>query len=88
MLEYLSGAVTMGYLVAGLFFLRFWFRTRDGLFAAFAAAFWLLALNQAVTTLSGVPREELSWVYLLRVAAFTLIIVAVVRKNVRPPVGR
>jgi len=83
MLEYASGAITMGYLVAGLFFLRFWFRTRDGLFAAFAAAFWLLALNQAVTTLSGVPREELSWVYLLRVAAFSLIIVAVVRKNVR-----
>ena len=84
MLEYASGAITMGYLVAGLFFLRFWFRTRDGLFAAFAAAFWLLALNQAVTALSGVPREELSWVYLLRVAAFSLIIVAVVRKNVRP----
>jgi hypothetical protein len=84
MLAYLSGAITMGYLVAGLFFLRFWFRTRDGLFAAFAAAFWLLALNQAVTTLSGVPREELSWIYLLRVAAFSLIIVAVVRKNVRP----
>lgn len=88
MLEYASGAITMGYLVAGLFFLRFWFRTRDGLFAAFAAAFWLLALNQAVTTLSGVPREELSWVYLLRVAAFTLIIVAVVRKNVRRSSGR
>jgi hypothetical protein len=84
MLAYLSGAITMGYLVAGLFFLRFWFRTRDGLFAAFAAAFWLLALNQAVTTLSGVPREELSWIYLLRVAAFSLIIIAVVRKNVRP----
>lgn len=85
MLAYASGAITMGYLVAGLFFLRFWFRTRDGLFAAFAAAFWLLALNQAVTTLSGVPREELSWIYLVRVAAFSLIIVAVVRKNVRPP---
>lgn len=84
MLEYASGAITMGYLIAGLFFLRFWFRTRDALFAAFAAAFWLLALNQAVTTLSGVPREELSWIYLLRVAAFSLIIAAVVRKNMRP----
>ena len=85
---FFSGMITLGYLVAGVFFLRFWRRTGDGLFAAFAAAFWLLALNQAVTTLSGVPREELSWVYLLRVAAFTLIIVAVVRKNVRPAAGR
>ena len=83
MLIYASGAVTMGYLVAGLFFLRFWFRTRDSLFAVFAAAFWLLALNQGITALSGVPREELSWVYLLRLAAFSLIIAAVIRKNVR-----
>ena len=45
--------------------------------------FWLLALNQAIATLSGIPREEQSWIYLLRVAAFTLIIIAVVRKNLR-----
>ncbi|WP_436040821.1 DUF5985 family protein [Rhizobium sp. LjRoot98] len=31
-----------------MFFIRFWRRTRDALFAAFAAAFWLLALNQAL----------------------------------------
>ncbi len=83
MFDYLAGVVTMGYLLAGLFFLRFWRRTKDGLFVVFAVAFWLLALNQAIATLSGVAREELSWVYLLRLAAFTLIIVAVVRKNLR-----
>jgi len=83
MLEYASGMITMGYLIAGLFFLRFWSRTRDDLFAAFALAFWLLALNQALTTLSGVPREEQSWIYLLRLAGFSLIIVAIVRKNLR-----
>lgn len=32
-----------GYLVAGLFFLRFWRASPDRLFASFAAAFWLLA---------------------------------------------
>ena len=34
-----SGAIMMGYLVAGLFFLRFWQETRDRLFLIFAVAF-------------------------------------------------
>ena len=81
--QFVSGAITIGYVIAGLFFLRFWTRTRDGLFGAFACAFWLLALNQALVALAGIPREEHSWIYLLRLAAFTLIIIAIVRKNLR-----
>lgn len=80
---FLSGAITFGFLVAALFFARFWRRTDDGLFLAFAAAFALLGLNQALLTLSGVPVEERSPLYLLRLAAFLLIIVAIVRKNAR-----
>ena len=80
---FLSGVITMGYVIAGLFFLRFWSRTRDSLFVAFACAFWLLAVNQALVALAGVPREEQSWIYLLRLGAFTLIIAAIVRKNLR-----
>jgi hypothetical protein len=30
---------------------------------------------------SGIPREEQSWVYLIRLAAFALIIVAIAAKN-------
>ena len=78
---YVSGAITMGQLIAGLFFLRFWTRTRDRLFLAFAAAFWLLALNQGIIALAGIPREEQSWVYVLRLGAFLLIIMAIVSKN-------
>jgi hypothetical protein len=40
------------YAVAGLFFLRFWVRTRAKLFVAFAVAFCLMALNQAVAGFS------------------------------------
>ena len=80
---FLAGLVAMGQLVAALFFLRFWSRTRDQLFLAFAAAFALMALNQALVVLLGVPREEQSVFYLLRLAAFLLIIVAIVSKNVR-----
>lgn len=82
-LQFVSGAITMGFLIVGLFFLRFWARTRDRLFLAFAASFWLLAVNQGLVALSGVPREEQSWIYLIRLAAFTLIIVAIVHKNMR-----
>lgn len=80
---FLSGAITCGFLVASLFFARFWHRTRDGLFAAFAAAFALLGLNQALLALSGMPVEERSPLYLIRLVAFLLIIVAIVRKNAR-----
>jgi hypothetical protein len=78
---FLSGAITLGFLVAGLFFLRFWRRTRDGLFLAFALAFWLLGLNQALLAFSRVPVEERTWLYLLRLAAFALILIAIVFKN-------
>mgnify|MGYP001197143713 FL=1 len=81
--DYVAGAITMGYVIAGLFFLRFWTRTRDTLFIAFACAFWLLAINQAIVALAGIPREEQSWIYLIRLAAFILIIAAIVGKNLR-----
>lgn len=83
MFHFASGLITMGFLVASVFFLRFWVRTRDGLFAAFAAAFCLLAANQALVALLDVPREELSRIYLLRILAFGLIIAGIVWKNAR-----
>jgi hypothetical protein len=79
--NFAAGALTAGYLVAGLFFLKFWRRSRDGLFAAFAAAFALMAINQAVPVLFGIPDEAVGGVYLLRLAAFLLIIGAILRKN-------
>lgn len=79
--SFFTGALAALYAVAGLFFLSFWKRTRDALFASFALAFALLALNQTVLALGGLEREEQSWVYLLRLLAFLLIIAAIVRKN-------
>ncbi|HWH22722.1 MAG TPA: DUF5985 family protein [Allosphingosinicella sp.] len=79
--QFLSGAVTLGFFVAGLFFLRFWRRSGDGLFGSFAAAFWLLGLNQALLVLADIPVEERSWLYLLRLTAFSLIVIAILRKN-------
>ena len=80
---FFSGAVVMGFAFAGLFFLKFWKKTRDSLFLAFTLAFWLLGLTQALLTFSNVPVEERSWLYLLRLAAFVLILIAIWRKNVK-----
>ena len=81
MIEFLSGAVTLGYLVAALFFARFWKKTGDRLFVAFAVAFVLLALNQALAQWLGAADERVGYTYLLRVLGFVLILAAIVDKN-------
>jgi hypothetical protein len=81
--NFLAGMLTAGFLACGLFFARFWRRSGDSLFLAFAAAFWLLALNAALVTFMPEPDERRSWFYLLRVAAYLLIAVAIVRKNLK-----
>ena len=83
LIDCLSGAVTMGFIVAGLFFLGFWRKTGDTLFVAFALAFWLLGIGQALLSFTDIPVEERSWLYLLRLAAFSLILVSIWRKNRR-----
>jgi hypothetical protein len=81
--NFLAGMVTAGFLACGLFFARFWRRSGDVLFLAFAAAFWLLALNAALVTFMPEPDERRAWFYLLRVAAFLLIAVAILHKNIK-----
>lgn len=83
MIEFLSGAVTAGYLVAAGFFWRFFRRTHDRLFAAFMVAFVLFALNQALVGLFHVATEPESLVYVLRILGFVVILGAVLDKNVR-----
>ncbi len=78
---FLAGAVVMGFAIAGLFFLKFWRVTRDELFLAFAIAFWLLGICQVLLTFSNATTEERSWLYILRLAAFLLILLAIWRRN-------
>ncbi len=79
---FIGGMVTAGFLAGGLFFARFWVQSRDALFLAFAASFWLLAANEAAIEFLPEPIGGQSWYYLLRIAAFLLIAVAIVRKNI------
>jgi membrane-associated PAP2 superfamily phosphatase len=79
--DFLSGALALGFAVCALFFLRFWRRTREELFLAFALAFLLLGIGQTVLDLANIPTEERSSLYLLRLLAFLLILAAIYRKN-------
>ena len=81
MIEFLSGAVTMGFATAAIFFLRFWRRTAERLFLAFAAAFFLLALNQALALWLGAADERVGYAYMLRVLGFVFILGAILDKN-------
>lgn len=82
--NFLSGAITMGFLLGGLFFLRFWRETREQLFLTFAIAFWLLGLVQGLLALGPTEPEERSWLYVLRLIAFLLIAGSIIRKNRKP----
>lgn len=82
MIDFLAGAVTVGYGIGTLFFLRFWRTTADRLFLAFAAAFLLLATNQVLAAFFEAGDERTPFVYTLRVLGFLLILGAIVDKNV------
>ncbi len=75
------GMMTMGNLVIGLFFLRFYRARRDVLFLLFGVAFWMLAGNNVVLALVDASAEASVGAYVLRLAAFGLIILAIVQKN-------
>lgn len=78
---FLLGAVVMACVVAGLFFLRFWRKTRDRLFLMFAISFFLLGINWSALMLASEQNEIRTALYLIRMLAFVLILLAIVDKN-------
>lgn len=81
MIDFLSGAVTLSYLLAVVYFLRFWRRTSDRLFLIFAIAFGLFAVNQAALFAFDVADERSNYFFILRVLGFMLILFAILDKN-------
>ena len=85
MQQMLIGAIAFGWVVAGLFFFRFWRHTRDRFFLWFALSFWIEAANRvALGLLTGVSEDNPIF-YIFRLIAYGLIIVAIWQKNRRPP---
>jgi hypothetical protein len=80
---FFAGMLMTGYLTVAVFFLRFWARTRDQLFGAFAVAFTLLAVQRVLLATHPITDAPV-WIYLVRLLAFVIILLAIAGKNVMP----
>jgi len=80
---FFHGAVAMGCVIAGVFFLRFWQQSRDRLFLRFASAFWILGLSYALLGLLAFATEFRVYVFVVRLLAFCMILYGIVEKNRR-----
>ena len=79
--SFMSGAVMMGCVGASIFFFKFWSKTQDRFFAIFASAFLLLAFERWLFVFIQATNEAHTWVFIVRLFAFLLILGAVVDKN-------
>lgn len=79
--NFVVGATAMACWTVMLFFLRFWKDTGDRLFAMFSGAFLLLGVTRVGLTIFRDPTEGDTYWYLVRLAAYVLILVAIVDKN-------
>jgi hypothetical protein len=77
----LMGAVAMASLVATLFFLRAWRRTRDALFALFALAFAVDAVTRFTIGLMQPGDHTETFFYIGRLVTYALIAGGIAIKN-------
>lgn len=77
----LVGVISTCSLVAVMFFLRYWRRTRDFIFLAFAYAFGIQVFDR-VAILFWHPADHVPWTYLIRLSGYVLILASIVYKNV------
>lgn len=80
---FFSGAIMIGSASIALFFLKFWSKTRDGLFLHFSVAFVLFAIERCVLVLVDPLVETRYYVYMFRLAGFVVIAKAIFDKNLR-----
>lgn len=82
--QVLWAMTAMACLGVAVFFLRFWRQTSDRLFLLFAVAFGLLGAHWTVLAALNPVRDSRHLAYLIRLAAFLVIIVAILDKNRKP----
>lgn len=77
----ISGMMAMGFLVAALFFARYYRSTRDTLFVYFAVAFVLLAAEKLAVLVVPDWFPEPPWLFIVRLLAFLAIGAGIWDKN-------
>jgi hypothetical protein len=80
---FISGATFVVCWAIALFFAAFWRHSGDRLFGIFALAFAALGVNRLVLVLMDDDDENTTYVYLVRLLAFVLILIAIFDKNRR-----
>ncbi len=83
MTDFWSGAIMMAFLVAALFFLRFWRRSHDPIFLMFSLAFLIMGLNR-LSLVAWHGGEQDTGVYAVRLLAYLLLLAALALKNRAP----
>jgi hypothetical protein len=78
---FLLGIIATSSWTAGVFFLKFWRKTRDSLFLAFGLAFFVEGLNRSAVLFLAKPNEGSPYIYIVRLLAFLLILAAILHKN-------
>jgi cell shape-determining protein MreD len=79
--DVLAGSSLALYLVAALLFLRFYRKTQDRLFMFFSLAFTILGVNAIIFQVLHTNNEARTYLYGVRALAFSVIIYAIVDKN-------
>jgi hypothetical protein len=84
--SFVSGGVMVGSLIVSMMFLKFWSSTQDRFFSIFSFAFFTMAIERVVLLFhdEGPGAEENAPIYLLRLVAFVLILIAIIDKNRGP----
>ena len=80
MRDFLLGVTVTLCVMIGLFFLRFWRKSKDRLFLAFASSFWLLGVNW-MALLRANSDEPQTGLYVVRLVAFAGLLVGIWDKN-------
>jgi hypothetical protein len=79
--QFLLGTLTFACLAIALFFLRFWRDSGDRLLLVFATAFFVLGVDFALRGIWEPSGETRHYFFLVRLAAFVLLIIGIVDKN-------
>jgi len=76
-----TGMLTLAFLAAGVFFLRFWRDSRDVFFLAFAISFFIKGGNALAVAFMSKPNEASPLSYIIGLCSSLLIVGAIVHKN-------
>jgi len=75
------GMLAMGFIVAGIVFLKFWRKTQDRLFGTFALAFFIFAAERIGLGIVGFDSPIVENLILVRLLGSALILAAIIDKN-------